>query len=90
MLKNCCISLLPNVLTSKDNYLKEESLIKILSSYMDNALNCITLPLGNLQIIPNSLTEITVEEYMVPILTKHTVIDIGNIAFPSSQRISSV
>jgi hypothetical protein len=95
VLKDCFISLLPNMPTGQDNHFSKKRFPKILSCCRENLLKTITITPLNLQVVPNPNAERALKEQVLPILSrmswaKNTVKDISNIPVTSSDHVPSI
>jgi hypothetical protein len=95
VLKDCFISLLPNMPTGQDNHFSKKWFPKILSCCREDLLETISIIPLNLQLVPNPNAERTLKEQVLPVLShmswaKDTVKDICNILVMSSDHVPSI
>jgi hypothetical protein len=95
MLKNKTIPHFPNMPAGQNHNFSEEWFSKSCSCPDEHSFNIISLYPINLQIGPDSSTEIALKKEMNPILsdmtgTKYTVIVIGDIPVSPSQHVFGI
>jgi hypothetical protein len=93
--ENLPISELPNMPAGKKSYLLEKRMAKAVSSSPCNLLNVHTTTPFNLQVVPDTLTELTIKEQVLsvlvnPAITHDTRIILRNSPIPPFQQILSV
>ena len=85
----------PNIPPSKEEYFHKESLVEILSGMQTQFHHVIAILPNNLQIIPHTYTEITLEKEMVSVLkcpswTENTFRPIIDLPMPPLDHVLGI